>query len=141
MDASTLGQRFTVLAISVLYRGCAIPVAWKVVKATVPGAWKPHWLELFAHIKSSVPTDWMVVVSADRGLYADWLYAKIVEVGWHPFLRINLGGTFCLKGESEFHPLTTAVPEVGNSWCGQVTCFKSNPLKCKSVGALGLWLC
>ena len=28
MDASTLGERFTVLAISVVYRGCAIPVAW-----------------------------------------------------------------------------------------------------------------
>jgi hypothetical protein len=33
-DASTLGQRFTVLVISVVYRGCGIPVAWKVVSAT-----------------------------------------------------------------------------------------------------------
>jgi hypothetical protein len=33
MDASTLGQRFTVLAISVVYRGCAIPVAWRVLPA------------------------------------------------------------------------------------------------------------
>src|ERR671932_2186252 len=41
MDASTLGQRFTVLAISVVYRGCAIPVAWVVVEATRKGAWRP----------------------------------------------------------------------------------------------------
>ena len=27
MDASTLGQRFTVLAVCIVYRGCAIPVA------------------------------------------------------------------------------------------------------------------
>ena len=47
MDATTLGQRFTVLAISVLDRGCAIAVAWKIVKATSKGAWKPYWLELF----------------------------------------------------------------------------------------------
>ncbi len=41
-DASTLGERFTVLAISVVYRGCAIPVAWKIVEATAKGSWKPH---------------------------------------------------------------------------------------------------
>jgi hypothetical protein len=33
LDASTLGERFTVLCISVVYRGGAIPVAWKVVPA------------------------------------------------------------------------------------------------------------
>lgn len=130
LDATTLGQRFTVLAISVLYRGCAIPVAWKVVKATEPGAWQPHWLKLFDHIRGSVPSDWTVIVSADRGLYADWLYTQIVSLGWHPMLRINLGGTFCLEGESEFRPLKSVVPGVGSSWCGRVTCFKSNPLSC-----------
>jgi hypothetical protein len=31
LDATTLKQRFTVLCISVVYDGCAIPVAWKVV--------------------------------------------------------------------------------------------------------------
>src|SRR5437870_10352598 len=43
LDATTLGQRFTVLVISVLYRGCAVPVAWVVVPATRKGAWRPHW--------------------------------------------------------------------------------------------------
>jgi len=33
LDATTLKKRFTVLVISVVYRGCAIPVAWKVVAA------------------------------------------------------------------------------------------------------------
>src|SRR4051794_31506349 len=28
MDATTLGDQFVVLAISVVYRGCAVPVAW-----------------------------------------------------------------------------------------------------------------
>ena len=32
MDATTLSDRFTVLCISVLYRGCAIPVAWKLMR-------------------------------------------------------------------------------------------------------------
>ena len=37
-----IGQNFTVLSINVLYRRCAIPVAWKVVKGKSKGSWKPH---------------------------------------------------------------------------------------------------
>src|SRR5262245_9045733 len=87
LDASTLGQRFTILTISVLIRGCAIPVAWHIVEATRAGAWRPHWEALFAHLQGSVPTDWTVIVAADRGLYAKWLFQTIVQLGWHPYLR------------------------------------------------------
>src|SRR5919205_209633 len=41
MDATTLGQRCTVLTISVVDRGGAIPVSWTVVTATRTGAWRP----------------------------------------------------------------------------------------------------
>ena len=100
MDATTLGQRFTVLAISVVYRGCAIPVAWKVVGAHEKGQWRPHWEALFTQLRGSVPADWAVLVCADRGLYARWLYRHIVSVGWHPFLRINRGGFFRVPGRA-----------------------------------------
>jgi hypothetical protein len=91
MDATTLGQRFTVLTISVVYRGCAIPVAWTIVEATRKGAWRPHWEALFDHLQGCVPADWTVLVLADR-LYARWLFQHLVKRGWHPFLRINRGG-------------------------------------------------
>ena len=38
MDASTLGERFTVLSISVMYRGCGLPVAWKIIRAGQEGS-------------------------------------------------------------------------------------------------------
>ena len=41
LDATTLGQRFTVLCISVLVCGCAIPVAWKVLPYNQKGSWQP----------------------------------------------------------------------------------------------------
>ena len=125
MDATTLGQRFTVLTISVVYRGCAIPVAWTVVAATRKGAWRPHWLALFDHLQGSVPADWTVLVLADRGLYARWLFQHISKRGWHPFLRLNLGGNVRPVGATTFRPLTTLVPHVGSTWCGRVTCFSS----------------
>jgi hypothetical protein len=123
MDASTLGLRFTVLSISVVYRGCAIPVAWLVIPACTKGAWKPHWEALFDHLAGSVPADWTVLVLADRGLYARWLYRHIAKRGWHPFLRINLGGNVRPEGAASFRPLAALVPHVGSAWCGRVTCF------------------
>ncbi len=94
LDATTLGQRFTVLTLSVVYRGCAIPVTWTVLPATTPGTWKPHWLALFEHLRGSIPTDWTVIVLADHGLYARWLYQQVLRLGWHPFFRIHSGGKF-----------------------------------------------
>lgn len=67
-SAATLSDRFTVLAISVVYRGGGIPIAWKIVEATKPGSWKPHWQELFRHVSQTVPADWFVIVTTDRGL-------------------------------------------------------------------------
>ncbi len=123
LDATTLGQRFVVLTVSVVYRGCAIPVAWSVVAATRKGAWRPHWSALFDQLRGSVPPDWTVLVLADRGLYARWLFQQIVRLGWHPFLRINRGGQFRPMGAATFRALATAVPRVGGQWCGTVTCF------------------
>jgi len=43
LDATSLGNRWTILAISVVLSGCAIPVAWKVLPAEQPGSWRPYW--------------------------------------------------------------------------------------------------
>ncbi len=67
-DATTRGQRFTVRAISVVYRGCAIPVAGHVVPATAKGRGRPHGERLLTQVGAEVPADWLVIVLADRGL-------------------------------------------------------------------------
>lgn len=135
MDATTLGQRFTVLVISVVYRGCAIPVAWTVVSALTKGAWRPHWEALFTHLQDSVPADWTVLVLADRGLYARWLYRHICTLGWHPFLRINQQGQCRPLEEPRFRSLSTIVPQVGMRWSGSVDCFAGpgSRLRCTLV--------
>lgn len=129
-DASTLGQRFTLLVISVVYRGCGIPVAWKIVEATAKGSWKPHWLKLLANLQDGVPDDWWVIVTTDRGLYAPWLYEAIQQLGWHPFMRINSQGSYQSPPKSKFVPLSGLITQVGQSWSGRVNCFKTNSLSC-----------
>ena len=57
LDATNIGQNFTVLSLHVLYRGCGIPVAWKIVKGTATGSWKPYWQELLSSVKEIVPKE------------------------------------------------------------------------------------
>jgi hypothetical protein len=83
IDASTLKQRFTVLCVSVVYRGCAIPVAWKIVATDQKGSWQAHGKGLLSQVQAGVPASWTVIVLSDRGLYARWLYTHIVSLGWH----------------------------------------------------------
>ena len=129
LDATTLADRFVVLAISVVYRGCAIPVAWKVIPAGAKGSWRPHWQNLLRSLADVLPADWFVLVLTDRGLYARWLFRDIRSLGWHPFLRINAQGLFRPQGE-RYRVLKSFVPQPGTYWCGQGTCFKTRPLDC-----------
>ena len=135
LDASTLSDRFTVLCISVLYRGCAIPVAWCIVPTGEPGAWKPDWIALLNCLDGAIPAEWTVIVLADRGLYARWLYREIQALQWHPFLRINKGGKARPKGSDTYHWLATFVPVQGYAWSGPVRCFTeaSSRLDCTLV--------
>jgi hypothetical protein len=97
-----------------------------------PRGWRPHWEALFDRLHGSVPSDWIVLVTADRGLYAKWLFQTIQKLGWHPYLRINRQGQYCPLGSTTFRPLSHVVSQVGQRWAGQVTCFatKNRQLPC-----------
>src|SRR5205807_1497845 len=88
-----------------------------------------------------------VIVLADRGLYARWLFRRIVRLGWHPFLRVNLGGTFRPACAHDFRPLRSVVPEPGKRWQGTGVAFKSKGaslactlLACWEAGYKDPWL-
>jgi Transposase DDE domain len=147
LDATTLGTRFTVLALSVVYRGCAIPVAWTVLTATAKHAWRREWLRMLRQVRRALPRTWTVIVLADRGLYARWLFRRITRLGWHPFLRINTGGTFRPTGQVRGVPLKTLVPEPGTTWQGTGIAFKGRNrqlhctlLACWEAGYTDPWL-
>jgi hypothetical protein len=122
LDASSLEDRFVVLALSVVYRSCAIPVAWAVLPAGEKGAWREPWVRLLALLAPAIPADWTVIVLADRGLYAKWLFEAILAQGWHPFLRVNRQGLFRPAGQDTFRPLGSLVP-AGGAWAGRGSAF------------------
>lgn len=98
LDATTLGQRFVLLVISVVYRGCAVPILWKVLPAGLKHPWKPEWLALLKGLRGQVPPTWTTIALADRGLYAKWLFEAIQHLGWHPRAIALCGGLTSGKG-------------------------------------------
>lgn len=129
MDATSLGQTFVVLVLSVVYRGCAIPIAWHVLRAEQEGSWKGVWLDLFAHFEGILSPDWVVIVMADRGLYASWLWKAIKKCQWHPFLRIHNRFHFRHKDGRAARGMYRALHNPGHTWVGNGTCFKTNPIE------------
>lgn len=145
LDATLLGDRLAVLAVSVLYRGCAIPIAWTVLVANKEHAWRKEWLRMLRLLHRAVPQDMQVIVLRDRGISRPWLFRRICRLGWHPVLRITLWGSFRPQNQATFKPLSSFVSQVGQGWQGTGTLYKSNPLKCTllcrwEVGYEQAWL-
>jgi hypothetical protein len=115
LDVTTLSTRFTVLAVSAVSRGGAIPVVWGVLSATATHAWRRKWLRRLRQVHRAVPRSETVLVLADRGLYARWRFRRIPCLGWHPFVRIDTGGTFRPTGQVRGLSLKTLVPEPGTT--------------------------
>lgn len=135
VDATSLKEHFVVLSISVVYRGCGIPVAWTVLRGQQKEAWRSHWQRMLDQLGPAIPPTWTVLVLADRGLYARWLFRHIVRQGWHPFLRINRGAKFRPAGQEQWYWLNALVGQVGAHWRGVGTAFSSGnrQLQCTLV--------
>jgi hypothetical protein len=123
IDATALGDKVVVLTISVLYRGCAIPVAWHVLPANREGAWVPPILDLLARLAPVVPAEMTVIVPTDRGLWSNRLWDGIRAHGWHPLMRLQLAATFAPLGQPRV-PARTLVPGPGHAWVGAGPAFK-----------------
>jgi hypothetical protein len=118
LDATTVGTRLTVWALSVVYRGWAIPVAWTVLAATAQHAWRRERLRMLRLGGRAIPRSWTVLGLAERGWYARWLFRRITRLGWPPFVCITPGGTFRPPGHERGVPLKTLVPAPGTPWQG-----------------------
>ena len=139
VDASSLSDHFVVLAVRVVYRGCAIPVAWTILPAGQKHAWRREWLRMLRGLRPAIPAAWTVLVLADRGLYARWLFQRLVRLGWHPLLRINQGAKFRPAGHAKWYWLRELCGQAGQRWRGAGTAFvtKESQLACTLVAWWG----
>ena len=109
-------------------------------------AWKHEWLRLLRCRRPAIPPTMTVLVLADRGLDARWLFVRIRRLGWHPFRRVNAGGTFRPDGWRRFQPLGAFVARPESAWQGAGTAFRGrrSRLRCTllawhKVGCAEVW--
>ena len=74
IDPTSKGTDRVALVISVVYRGLALPVAWRIKTGGQPSSWMPDL--------------------CDRGLQSPRLWQAIRRQGWHPYMRYDRHITF-----------------------------------------------
>ena len=132
IDPTMLSDRLCALVVSVVYRGCAIPVAWTVLPANEKGKWIDPICELLDLISVAIPDGMRVIVMADRGLRSPDLWKKIQDLGWHPYMRQSINTTFCLDGGMRM-PARKLVSAPGNSFIGSGTAFSAESKRIKGT--------
>jgi hypothetical protein len=119
IDAVTHQDRGVALVISVLYRGCATPVAWFIVPAQGPGAWMPHILTLIDQLHPAIPAEWHALVLVDRGQWGATLWHHLQQRRRTPLVRIAADGQVRPVGWKRTVTPAVLVPKVGHAWVGR----------------------
>jgi hypothetical protein len=145
LDVTNLGDVFHVLTCAVVYRGCAIPVAWAVLPAGTRDPWNPHWVRLLDRVAAALGGGWTVLVLTDRGLESAELFRAITGRGLHPLMRAKATGSFRPQRWHTFYPLSSFAAREGDRFAAVGTAYKTAPLACtllacRAAGYADPWL-
>ena len=113
IDPTMKGDQINSVVISVVYRSCAIPIAWHILPANRPGEWIAPTVCLLALLSEAVPRDMTVLVMYDRGLRSPRLWEQICSVGWHPYPTVDQHRVLSRRRNSP----ASAVPHTGAGVC------------------------
>ena len=137
IDPTLKGDRTTAIVISVLYRSCAIPVAWRIHHTTQRGSWADPTVKLLQELAPAVPHNMTVIVLCDRGIASPKLWRQIRAQGWHPCMRYRKNITFCADGGSRL-PAYAFLSRPDTAWIGRGTAF-STPKAKRHCTLLAVW--
>ena len=145
MDPTLKGDQTTAIVISVVYRGCAIPVAWHIRRATQPGSWMDPTVELLRELAPAVPREMTVIVLCDRGIASPKLWRQIraqclppaTTGGWHPYMRYRKNVSFCAQDGRRL-PAQHFVSRPDTAWIGCGAAF-STPTAKRRCTLLAVW--
>ena len=137
VDPTLKGDDTTAIVISVVYRGCAIPVDWRILRANQRGAWMDPIVELLRELAPAVPREMTVIVLCDRGISSPKLWQQIRAQGGHPYMRYPKSVTFCAQGGRRL-PARAFVPRPDTAWVGTGTAFGAAAAK-RRCTLLAVW--
>lgn len=125
------------LAISGLYRGSALPVAWQLLPGGQQEAWIPHFCRLLRLLAPAVPATMTVIILIDSGLRSPQLWRQITDLGWHPIQRVPHDTLVCPAGQDTYVSAASLVPTPDHAWVGPATVYSTRRTPATVVA---LWL-
>jgi Transposase DDE domain len=138
VDETSLQERLKVMAVSLAYRGRALPLAWWSYR---PESWPMGQVALIGTlldwVAPGIPPGCRVLVQADRGIGTSPELLRAIQArGWYFLVRVQR--QVCLRlADGRIRPVGRLVPKVGRRWRGAVEAFKTAGwLRCWAVG---LW--
>ena len=145
VDPTSKKDDSVAIVISVLYRGCAIPVAWHIRHANQRGSWMDPIVELLRELAPAVPREMTVVVLCDRGIASPKLWKQIRahslpptrSGGWHPCMRYPKNIIFCAEDGRRL-PARAFVPRPDTAWVGWGAAFGRGTAKPRCT-LLAVW--
>lgn len=92
LDTSMLWNTYCLIRLSVIYRGRAVPLVWRVIEHGSAAVSFETYKDLLNEAKSRLPFACKVVFLADRGFADTQLMGHLRGLGWH--FRIRIKSTF-----------------------------------------------
>jgi hypothetical protein len=93
LDTSSLWDVFCLIRVSVVYRGRAVPVGWRVIRHKSCSVKLAVYRDMLKRVAGVLPVGVKVVLLADRGFVdVDLMRYVRQELGWH--YRIRVKGNF-----------------------------------------------
>src|SRR5215204_1922872 len=131
------GSRLGMLAVRLIYRERAIPLAWVCYRPGEAQAPFPVLIgRLITEVAALVPPDTQVVLLTDRGLSWPSLLDRCRTVGWSFLCRVQ-GSTRVQTADGVCGPISDRAPRPGTRWQGRGRAF----LKAgwRTVNVVALW--
>jgi len=92
LDTSTLWNTYCLVRLSIIYRGRAIPIVWKVLEHPSSRVAYDVYKDVLDKVADLLPFRCHVVFTADRGFADTHLMDHLARLGWH--WRIRIKGSF-----------------------------------------------
>lgn len=89
MDTSLLWNRYCLICISLVYRGRAIPVMWKVMAHPSSSVAHSDYSKLLYAVATVLPAGVEVLFLADRGFADLHLLKQLKRLNWHYRIRVK----------------------------------------------------
>lgn len=89
LDSSMLWGKYVIIRVSLVYRGRALPLAWKVLEHGSASVSFDEYKSILEEASRLLPLHCEVVLLADRGFADVDLMQQAVRLGWHFNIRVK----------------------------------------------------